>query len=265
MVHENHNANFNFGRAIRGAGLGAVLGGPIGAQIAGPLAGFGTGLRRTTQQDFGKITPRPDAPTFKSLLAGEDSGKLKDQYMLRYRPGGESQFETMLRERALAEQQVGDETGPLKFLLERQRGEEQMLADRVAGLGATQAAQQQAALAMRGGATGGAGERLSSQIARQGALQRQGIFAEGAQTRLGLRAAEEEQKQALQGQMANLEEQRRRINLQNVLGEIGSKRQFDMDKYKAAMREHLASKEAHEQRRLAATSGGLFGGGGILG
>jgi len=214
---------------------------------------------RNALKDLPEITKRPDDPIFKSIM---DKGKLQDPFQLKFRPGEEgSQFEQMLRDRALAE-------GPSKTaqnLFQQEDLQKQDMMDRLAGIGSAQAAQQFSGLASRGGAAGGAGERLASQIARQGALQRQGIQSESAQTKLGISSADEQQKMELQKMQANLANTRQRFNVGTRLEEIGSKRKFDENRFNAKLSEHLASKEAREQRILAATSGGIGGRGGFLG
>jgi len=102
---------------------------------------------------------------------------------------------------------------------------------------ATAAAQAQSGLARRGGLSSGAAERLGAQSAEQAALGAQDIRQAGDQQRLGMQTDDMKQEREFQG---NLQQQ----NLQNTLGEIDAKRQFDLAQYTERMKGYGAEKSA---------------------
>jgi len=145
------------------------------------------------------------------------------------------EFEQKLRQQALAQ-------GPSASTMQ-QVGQAGQLAQ-------NQYAQNMANMAQRGGISSGARERLGKAAGLQGMLGRQRALAGG-----------EEQKLGLQSQFANREAQDRMG--QNT---------FNLDQYKARLREYAGAQNARQQQELEKSKGlgnmlGTIGtiGGGVVG
>ncbi len=190
---------------------------------------------------------RPKDPTFQSVL--QPGGGLQERFR-RFGVGPASEFESALEEQARL---AG--TGRLD------PAQQAALSSQLGTAGQQQAgllAQARSGLAMRGGLGTGASERLAQAGMREGALQRQGLRAGAVQ-------AAETGRRGIQQSLAELAEQRKGADIGLEYQDLQSKRAFDMARYQAKMQEYAAGKAASEQERLAATTGGLFGGGGFLG
>ncbi len=155
----------------------------------------------------------------------------------------------------LAEQQQG-----LQAREGRQRAEQE---------GASQAAQAQSQLAMRGGLSGGAAERLAGQSARDIAMRRHGINRQAMNNRLGISMQDEQNKLGLlsqlpgqelgygqfdlankqgavnvAGQNRNAEMQRNQFNIANTLGQMQNQNAYNADLYRSEMGAWGAGKQA---------------------
>lgn len=171
------------------------------------------------------------------------SGKLLSQYSLASQPRGE--FETMLRERALA-------TGPSQ--LQQQQLQQQLgtFAQQQAGSQAQQLAQ----LSATGGVSGGLRERLAQAGQEQQQLGAQQIRSQALQQRLA-------EQQQLQGALAQQEGQIRQFDLQSMLADRNARNQFAQGNFQSQLGAMAALRSSQEQADAAAKiknpKSGLFG------
>lgn len=254
---------------------GEKHGGKLGGWAARGALAYGTGglsekIKKSKGQAFGGV--RPTAPKFRSLLdpSGErlQSAFQVGRFFKSPTEEQQSESERRLRASALAE----DMSPQAQALLEQQQlGTARQLQAATRGA-AGQLASQRAGLASRGGIGRGAAERLAGRSMEQVGAQQAGIRSGAEAGRLGIRAQDFSRQQQLQQQLANLSEQRRLQFAEGQARDVGgavqdirAKQLFDMARYQAEMQEFAAERAAAEQRNLAATSGGLLGGGGALG
>lgn len=224
-------------------------------------------LRKNRDSDlmFQNYDPAPADISYEGI--SDSSGKLGQRYSAV--GAGLGDFQQRLKEQALKQVQAGEYTPAALAALQAQQQGQNQLSGRVAQQQAAAMAQQQQQLAARGGISGGARERLAAQSARDAALGRQGVAAQGLEQRLGMQAQDLSQQQLrqqeLQGSFAAQEERRSMADIQSAINDQMARQQFNLDKYSTQMDKYNRDKEAAEQERLAMTRGGLFGSGGFAG
>ncbi len=178
---------------------------------------------------------RPDDPTFLGIT--NPKGQLEQRFSLRQQPRGE--FEQRLRQRALMQ-------GPSAETM-RQVGQ----AGQAAQSGYAQSLSN---MAQRGGISAGARERLAGAASLQGMRGQQQARAAGEQQKLGLQ-------QGFAGQEAG----ERAGDVKAQLMDRQMQNQFALDQYRAKLAEYAGIQQGNQQMDLARNTGGIFGGGGILG
>lgn len=164
-------------------------------------------------------------------------GKIKDVRAGK-RFGEAGRATDMLSERAFGT----DESPWLKQQLQLQELGESQQRDQLAQRGALQQQQQMSNLAMQGGLSGGARERMADANMQQQMMQQQQLARQGQMDRLGLRSAEEQRRFQLQQQMPGM--QLGLDQYQTGLGQANRQAAFN----KASMWQQQAN--ADEARRL---------------
>lgn len=216
------------------------------------------GIANLAQAPVGSQPGAGGAPrmSFDSIMRGDD---LRDAYTMRAQPGLAEGFEkrlqtgTMdeLRKRAMTEGQS-----------DRSRLMQQQLSEQAREQGQGQRASAWNQMAMRGGLSGGGRERLARSAMR--GTQR-GLQDIGLQSRI----EDERQKQALLQAMPGMElaqaqsilgaqqhdvgrqERADLTNIQTRLGELGSKRGYDLAKYGEEMKKYAADKQFQAEMKAA--------------
>jgi hypothetical protein len=118
------------------------------------------------------------------------------------------------------------------------------------------AAQNQAQLAMTGGLSGGARERMARMGARDLMMARQGISRQGAMGRMGIQEQDLARKESLLGTFANAEQRAQEMNLGSLKEDINRKAMFESGRYGEQMKAWAAKQSADAQRAAASKSGG---------
>lgn len=118
------------------------------------------------------------------------------------------------------------------------------------------AAQNQAQLAMSGGLSGGARERMARMGARDLMMARQGVSRMGAQGRMGIQESDLARKQGLLSDFANSEQKAQEMNLGSLKEDVNRKAIFEGERYKSQMSAWAAKQSADAQRAAASKSGG---------
>lgn len=203
-------------------------------------------------------------PEFSSILGS--NGQLQDQYKINAQPWMDQikgvQYDSSgldaLKARALA---TGD--SPWAAL---QRQQNEMARQDNMGRVGTQAnsalAQARSGLAMRGGLSGGAGASLARQNMRDAMAARQGINRQDMQNQLAVGIKDQEMKDQFLSQLPGAQAQAfglqlgqaesaaklgygaDEFNLQNTLGQISDKRNFDMQNWLKEMEVEAANRQA---------------------
>jgi hypothetical protein len=143
----------------------------------------------------------------------------------------------------------------LKMQMEKQGLEQTNAMGNAAVQAQSQAAQARSNLAMRGGLSGGARERLASGAAQNAMMGQQQVANQGMQDRLGARISDEQIKTNLLGTAAGMENNMSQFNTgirqganqyntQNLIGSRMGQGAFDMDLYKEQMRDRAAGRSA---------------------
>lgn len=240
--------------------LGNIIGGKIGESIDkanGQEGAAGIG------PDFG---PEPTMPGFESQI-DPATGLLKKPYQLEYGPEikADQRGIEAFRNRALQE-------GPSAWqnlALKQQGLEEKSARENLAQQGASAAAQARSNLAMRGGLSGGAAERLAMNQARAGMAGQQQLGAQGAQARANLALQDEQMRNQFLSQLPQQDLAQANLAMQNRSGQLGvqekniagalsdkqAQRQADLSKYQEQMKAYSA-KQAGQAMREAGGSGG---------
>lgn len=184
------------------------------------------------------------APEFRGIT--DESGRqLLPEFM--YDPTKSAAFRR-LQEQAMA--QPG-ESPWAKMQTERQALEQAQAAD-IAGRQQAQAlAQAQSGLARMGGLSAGARERMALEGQRGLARAQQDVARQGMLSRLGITESDiARQQQALSG-VGTTELQGQAQNLQALLGDVGSRRQFEAERYGQQMAAYGAEQTARGQEKAA--------------
>ena len=204
----------------------------------------------------------PMRPEYESWLNTE-TGLMKDQYQMKpglLDPTSLEGFQE-LKKRVMTQ-------GPSAYaqmMLEKQKLEEGQQKDMAARQAQSAAAQARSQLAMKGGMSSGARERLAMGGARDLMMQRQNVASQGQLSRAGLLAEDEAQRMKLLPGFAEgeakiaegnlgLQNKAQEWNIMRALEEKRAKDAQDLDVYKEQIKKWGSEKEA------AATSRG--GGGG---
>lgn len=183
------------------------------------------------------------SPQFESYR--DSSGQLKDMY--KYDPTKSEAF-SQLRSQALS-------TGPSAWAglqTQKQKLEQQDLADQANKQGLQAMNQANSMLARTGGLSSGAAGLAARANARNMMLQNQQISRGGMQDRLGISQADEDRRQQLLGKVADTETAGQQYNLQNLMGDVNRKSDFDLNRYKEQMAAMGAEKSAAAQSAAAA-------------
>lgn len=193
-----------------------------------------------------RLGPRPDIGNRSSLL---QNGQLQGGAYLdpnQYR--GNNGALNLLNQKAT---QQGNSPW-LNMQLQKQGMEQQQALGHVGAQTNAATANARAGLAMRGGLSGGAAERLARGGATDMNAARQGIMQQGNQNRLNLGIQDETNKNQLLGQAvgANQAQNAQNIgigqfNAQNTLAENNANNAFDMNKYSEQMKAYGAGKSAN--------------------
>lgn len=109
----------------------------------------------------------------------------------------------------------------------------------------------------QGGLGGGAAAMLENQGQRNALNALQGVAGQGAQSRLGISATDLQNKQALMGQLGNLETSTNTQNLGTLTNNLANLQGFNQNRYNAQMAAYGANKQA----QATAAAGGGGGGG----
>jgi hypothetical protein len=237
------------------------------------------------------IDPYADMPTrpeYQTLM-DSSTGWLTDPYILKSQditPDLDKRLSNInldtrgleaLRERALT---PGDSAWA-KLMLQKQGIEEGTARDAAAKSAGAAQAQARASLAMRGGLTGGARQRIAMTGARNAMDERQNIARQGLTDRLSVRTEDEKQRMNTLTQLPGMEVQAlqpefqktqlwsnmsqfdnsnklkaNEFNIQQAIGEKRAKDQFEMQKYNANMQTWAANKQGEATEK--ASSGGCW-------
>jgi hypothetical protein len=205
-------------------------------------------------------------PEFNSLIDPK-TGLLKQPYQLQALPDIKVDSRAMdaIREDALSQ-------GPSKYaqlMEERQRLEQSDLLDQSRAQISGAQAQTMSDLAMSGGLSSGARERLASKGMDQQAIEAQKIARSGMLDRMNIGLQDQTRKDDLlkstvgyDFQNANVANQNRayqtdvnRTNIESALNENNAGRMFDMTKYQEEMKKWAAGKTADVQKSAASGGG----------
>lgn len=224
-------------------------------------------------------------PEFESIMG--EGGRLQDEFQLQAQGPdvysiGQEQIGGVdlsrlglegLQEQALTPSQ---ESAWLKMATDQQRLEEQALRDEAVQQALSGASQAQAGLAMRGGLSSGARERIAQQAGRNLTAARQDVGRTGMQQRAGLGVqAEENRLRALSqlpgaelgaaqfdltkaksltdlaGQERQFQTGLEQFNLEQALQERGRGQQSEMDKWRELMQAYGSERSAQAQEKAA--------------
>lgn len=177
-----------------------------------------------------------------------NTGELLSQYKFDPYQGEAVQ---KLKEQAFAQ---GD--SPWAKLQQQKLALEQAgLMDTAAKQGLQAMSQGQAQLAMSGGLSSGARERMARMGARDLMMARQGISRQGAQDRMGIQEQDLARKQGLLSDFANAEQRGQEMNLGTIKEDINRKAMFEGNRYNEQMRAWAAKQTADAQRQAAKGGG----------
>lgn len=208
----------------------------------------------------------PMRPDFESWI-DPNTGNLLDQYKLKVDPLAIDSLEGLS---ALKKEAVRE--GPSKWaqmMLLKQQGDRSAAMNQAAGSAAQAFAQGRSGMAMRGGISSGARERLAGQTARDLIMAKQGVNKDATQNRYNLLGQDEQNRLATLGQFSTQEGnlaqfnkgnefKQNEFNILRTLEENQAKRGDTLEKYKAELSKWGAEKQAN----ATAASGGGGGGGG---
>lgn len=250
-------------KAAQAGVAGAVMGpaGAIGTAVGGPLGNVVNPFQGVWDQTAGKfinggggaggspyqINPgeRPELGSRQGIT--DASGNLLDNFKLKNDYGNQAAFDKL--------QQRATQEGPSPWLQMqlKQQGMQQMDQANSAARGAAGAnAGARASLAMRGGLSGGAAERLARGGSQDLNARRQDIANQGAQQRMGLNIQDEATKTGLlkdataanMAQM-NYANENNKFNIANQLGDVSGKNQWNMGNYQEKMKAYGAANTAN--------------------
>lgn len=208
------------------------------------------------QKDYKKFAARraeedelKKGPKFDSLM-DPTTGMINEKYQVK--GGADRTALDALKKRALGE-------GPsswAKLQKEKQAAEQAGLADQAGQQALSGTAQAQGDLAMQGGLSGGARERLASQGAKNLMFARQGVAKQGLMDRLGIDTKDEEIKTNLLSQLpgqelaySNQDLDMQKTNIQNTLGQNQQQNQFNLGSFETKSKQWAAKEQADATRK----------------
>lgn len=205
-------------------------------------------------------TGAPVRPEFESQI-DPATGLLKSQYQLQEQLIDPNSLEGLssIKKEALR-------TGPSQWaqtMLAKQQGDRAGALNNAAAASNQAAAQGRSSLAMRGGLSSGARERLATQSSRDLLSANQGVNKEATANRYGLLGQDEGNRLSMlnqyatgEGQLANVnagnKAKTQQFNIQEALKDKQAQQAFKMDNYK----EQLDKYGANKQAEATAHSGG---------
>lgn len=218
--------------------LGVVTG-----QNALQALGVGGQQQAMAMGGAGGVSAMGVAPGFESLR--DESGNLRSQYALD--PSKSAAF-AELQKQAMAKP---GESAWAKMQLDRQGIEEQMQKEGAGRSAQTALAQTQGQLMRTGGLSSGARNRLAMQTSRDTARAQQDVARQGMLSRLGIGESDIGRQSQLLAQVGQTELGAQEKNLAQLTGDIQSKRDFDLERYRQQMAAFGADKTANAQIQAA--------------
>lgn len=242
--------------AVVGGLPGYLIGNSIQRKYEGGDGGGNIGI------DYSK---QPQYPTYQQ---GYDPTKQSNLPQLQQELSGLGGI-TQQGLRATANQAFSRGASPWAQLAQnRQRLQEQAQRDQLQKEGAARQAEARSALAMRGGLSSGARERLARSGMRDQLLGAQDVSRQGAQSALQIGMQDEANRQkALQAipsmaapgiNMAQLGQQTRAFDTQQQVDEAARRNQFDLAKYQSDMAAWAAGQQAMAMAQPAPKFLGIF-------
>lgn len=210
----------------------------------------------------------PMRPEYQSLL-DPATGMMKTQYNMNPNKIDANSLEGMAAMKNMA---LGQGPSQWAQLMMQQQGmQEAGQKDQAATQAASGAAQARGAMAMRGGISSGARERLAGGSARDLLFAKQGIANQGNQSRLGINIEDQSQRNKMLSQFSegeaklagynnDLSNKAQQYNIEGALTEKRAKDAQDLTVYQEQLKKWAAEKQAD----ATAKSGGGGGGGGCF-
>lgn len=243
----------NFGGAIKGTvnrGVGSAKADPTGFVRSG-ITGAMTGGASTLYDEYGRQKDRVAARGAADDAAAEAANAAKqskwDEFMGNVTKGPE--FNSLLDQNTgLLKSQYQKAGGSAwqDMQLANQKVQQQAGLDQASKGAAAANAQAQSQLAMRGGLSSGARERIATGGAQNANLNKQNLYRQGEMARMGINTEAEKMNRDAQD-----------FNIKAALGEQNAQRQNEQLKYQERMRA-LASGNTADAQAKAGGSGGLL-------
>lgn len=205
------------------------------------------------------------APEWKSLV-DSSTGQLADQYKMNLTGLDPSQWAGYQQFQNEATRGPGQQSQWAMLQGQKQTAEEQQARDAAAKQAMTSQSQALSGLAMRGGVGSGARTRLALEGARGLQNAGQQVGQSGMMARLGIATTDEANRKADLNNLVNSqtdinkynktqEAQQQQFNLNNLAQEIGSRRQFDENRYNQEMKKWAGEKQAQATERASGGGG----------
>lgn len=243
---------------VIGGGVGAYFGGPAGATAGMSIGGA---LEGGPQQDVPGATSRPTDP---AQMFVDDQGMLRDRFQTGKLTNTELESGKgllgNLKDRATAQ-------GPsqsAQYLQGASDLQSQAQKDQLGRNQSSQLATQQANLAMKGGMTSGARERMAGSMANQNVMANQGINQQNALNKMNTLAQDEQQKLGLMKDLGGQYRAYGNDQMNRQVSDTQGGMNILQGKYEADMKGYAANEMARQQAEAANNANkGLLGG--ILG
>ena len=252
-----------------GGGFRAVQADPAAVarqQEAARVAAEQAAAKKTSDFNAFQAAQRPGVRAFQQNKYEEKAGAqpltlegLRDvntgQLLSQYRSdpySGEAQ--QALKQQAFAQ---GDSPWA-KMMLAKQRQEQLAGGDVAAKQGLQALSQGQSQLAMSGGLSAGARERMARGGSRDLMLAKQNIARQGIGDRLNIGSQDIDRKQSLLSDFANAENTAQQQNITRQTQDVGSLNDFNAQRYAENMKAWGAEQTANAQRQAAGSGGGCF-------
>jgi hypothetical protein len=223
----------------------------------------GQAAEQKRKHDLYELGMGPDGAPLKAewVSSLDPSGKLKSEYMLSAQPDVQVNLDSYneVKKRALGE---GPSTWA-QLAAQKQALEQQNAMDsaRTQSLGAQN--QALSGLAMRGGVSGGARNRMAAMGLKSQLMAQQGVGNQGMQARYNIGLQDESNRTDMLKNLATLDQEKAKLdisnrqyktnvdqyNLGNLANEIGSKRNYDTNLYNQRMQAYGANKTADAQAK----------------
>ena len=160
-------------------------------------------------------------------------------------------------QKALKEQAFSQGQSPwAKMQMDKQRQEQMSGMDVAAKQGVGAMAQGQSQLAMSGGLSTGARERMARSGSRDLMMAKQGIGRQGISERLNIGSQDIDRKQSMLSDFANAENAAQQQNIGRLTTDVGSLNDYQAKRYGKQMEAWGTKQSADAQRAAAAKSGG---------